>query len=48
LDASGLLLGLADRVIGLIDHFARCFTDHCDPELNEHAVRTLTGQGGLA
>jgi hypothetical protein len=43
-DAGGLLLGLTDRAIGLIDRFAQCFEDHRDPELIEHAVRTLVGQ----
>jgi hypothetical protein len=43
-DAGGLLLGATDRAIGLIDRFARCFTDHRDPELIEHEVRTLVGQ----
>ena len=43
-DAGGLLLGATDRAIGLVDRFARCFTDHRDPELIEHQVRTLVGQ----
>ncbi len=43
-DAGGLLLGSTDRAIGLIDRFAQCFTDHRDPELIEHEVRTLVGQ----
>jgi len=43
-DAGGLLLGSTDRTIGLIDRFAQCFTDHRDPELIEHTVRTLVGQ----
>lgn len=43
-DAGGLLLGLTDRAIGLIERFARCFKDHRDPELIEHTVRTLVGQ----
>ena len=43
-DAGGLLLGSTDRAIGLIDRFARCFTDHRDPELIEHQVGTLVGQ----
>lgn len=43
-DAGGLLLGATDRAIGLIDRFARCFTDHRAPELIEHQVRTLVGQ----
>ena len=43
-DAGGLLLGLTDRAIGLIDRFAQCFRDHRDPDLIEHTVRTLVGQ----
>jgi len=43
-DAGGLLLGLTDRAIGLIDRFAGCFIDHRDPALIEHAVSTLVGQ----
>ena len=43
-DAGGLLLGATDRAIGLVERFARCFTDHRDPELIEHEVRTLVGQ----
>jgi len=43
-DAGGLLLGAADRAIGLIDRFARCFTDHRRRELIEHEVATLVGQ----
>jgi len=43
-DAGALLLGATDRAIGLVDRFARCFTDHRDPELIEHQVRTLVGQ----
>ncbi len=43
-DAGGLLLGMTDRAIGLIDRFAQCFRDHRDPDLIEHTVRTLVGQ----
>ena len=43
-DAGGLLLGQADRAIGLIERFAGCFADGRDPALIEHAVRTLVGQ----
>jgi hypothetical protein len=43
-DAGGLLLGSTDRAIGLVERFAQCFTDHRDPELIEHTVRTLVGQ----
>jgi hypothetical protein len=43
-DGGALLLGAADRAIGLIDRFAGCFVDHRDPSLIEHEVRTLVGQ----
>jgi len=43
-DAGGLLLGLADRAIGLVDRFAGCFEDFRAPGLIEHEVRTLVGQ----
>jgi hypothetical protein len=43
-NAGALLLGATDRAIGLIDRFARCFTDHRCQELIEHAVATLVGQ----
>ena len=43
-DAGGLLLGAADRALGLVERFAACFTDRRRPELIEHAVRTLVGQ----
>ena len=43
-DAGALLLGAADRAIGLIDRFAACFHDERCPELIEHTVATLVGQ----
>jgi hypothetical protein len=43
-DAGGLLLGSADRAIGLIERLAQCFEDHRDADLIEHRVRTLVGQ----
>jgi hypothetical protein len=43
-DAGALLLGAADRAIGLISRFAACFHDERRPELIEHAVATLVGQ----
>jgi hypothetical protein len=43
-DAGALLLGAADRAIGLIDRFAACFHDKRRPELVEHEVATLVGQ----
>jgi hypothetical protein len=47
-DAGALLLGLADRAVGLIDRFAGCFVDARRPELIEHEVKTLVGQRVLA
>ena len=43
-DAGALLLGAADRAIGLINRFAACFHDVRCPELTEHQVATLVGQ----
>ena len=43
-DAGALLLGAADRVIGLTRKLAACFTDARDPALVEHAVETLVMQ----
>jgi hypothetical protein len=43
-DAGALLLGAADRAIGLIDRFTGCFTDHRCQALIEHEVVTLVGQ----
>jgi hypothetical protein len=43
-DAGGLLLGAADRAIGLVERFVRCFTDSRSAELVEHTLGTLVGQ----
>jgi hypothetical protein len=43
-DAGALLLGATDRVIGLIDRFAGCFSDHRAAEQVEHTVATMVGQ----
>jgi hypothetical protein len=43
-DAGALLLGAADRAVGLVDRFAACFSDRRRPDLIEHEVRTLVGQ----
>ena len=43
-DAGALLLGAAERAIGLMDRFAGCFTDRRCAALIEHEVRTLVGQ----
>jgi Transposase DDE domain group 1 len=40
-DAGALLLGTADRAIGLVGRFAECFIDRRRPELVEHLVPTL-------
>jgi Transposase DDE domain group 1 len=43
-DAGGLLLGAAERAIGLVERFARCFTDSRSAVLIEHTVSTMVGQ----
>ena len=43
-DAGALLLGAADRAIGLIGRFAACFVDGRRVEYIEHRVATLVGQ----
>jgi len=43
-DAGALLLGAADRAIGLVGRFAACFSDRRRPDLIEHEVATLLGQ----
>ena len=43
-DAGALLLGAADRVIGLTRRFAACFSDARNPALIEHEVETLVMQ----
>jgi hypothetical protein len=43
-DAGAMLLGAADRAIGLVERFAGCFTDHRSADLIEHRVATLVGQ----
>jgi len=43
-DAGALLVGAAERAIGLIDRFAACFVDRRNPALIEHKVSTLVGQ----
>ena len=43
-DAGALLLGAADRAIGLVGRFAACFIDRRRPELVEHHLPTLVGQ----
>ena len=43
-DAGVLLLREVDSRFGFIDAFARCFTDHRDPELIEHPLADLLRQ----
>jgi len=43
-NAGGLLLGGADRVIGMMKKFAACFHDERRAHLIEHEVETLVGQ----
>ena len=43
-DAGGLLLGAADKALGLIERLSGCFRDARHPELIEHTVATLVGQ----
>jgi hypothetical protein len=43
-DAGALLLRAADRRIGLISRFAKCFIDRRAQDLIEHGVATLVGQ----
>jgi hypothetical protein len=43
-DGGALLLGATDRAIGLVERFARCFSDARDPALIEHTIETLVGQ----
>ena len=43
-DGGGLLLRETERITGIIDGFARCFTDHRNPLLIEHSVHELVAQ----
>ena len=43
-DAGGLLLGAANRAIGLIPRLAKCFTDGRDPDTTIHALPSLLAQ----
>ena len=43
-NAGALLLREIDRFVGLFDRVAACFTDHRDPRLTQHSVRTLVAQ----
>ena len=43
-DAGALLLGAADRAIGMMERFAACFHDERRRDLIEHEVVTLLGQ----
>ncbi|CDX57504.1 transposase [Mesorhizobium plurifarium] len=43
-DAGALLLRHVEGAIGLFERVAACFSDHRDPALTVHSVRTLIGQ----
>jgi Transposase DDE domain group 1 len=43
-DAGAMLLGAADKRIGLIERVTGCFTDYRDADLVEHTVAGLVGQ----
>ena len=43
-DAGALLLGAADRAIGMVGRFAGCFHDTRNQEMTEHSVETLVLQ----
>ena len=43
-DAGGLLLRQVDGLFGFTEQFARCFTDHRDPDLIEHPLLDLLRQ----
>src|SRR6202021_3682811 len=43
-DGGGLLLGAADKAIGLVGRLAGCFRDARDGRYIEHTVATLVGQ----
>jgi Transposase DDE domain group 1 len=43
-EAAALLLGAADKQIGLIARFTGCFTDYRAADLVEHTVASLVGQ----
>ncbi len=43
-DAGALLLGAADKMLGLTRGLAACFKDHRDPDLIEHSLETLLMQ----
>jgi hypothetical protein len=43
-DAGGLLLREVERKFHFIEQFARCFTDHRDPDLVEHSLTELLKQ----
>src|SRR5712672_106409 len=43
-EAGAMLLGAADRTIGLVARFAGCFTDYRAADLVEHTVASMVGQ----
>jgi hypothetical protein len=44
-EAGAMLLGAADRTIGLVARFAGCFSDHRAADLVEHTVASLVVSG---
>ena len=47
-DAGALLLGAADRAIGLVRRFAGCFADHRAADQAGAKARTSCARGGTA
>ena len=43
-DAGGLLLREVEAKFGFVEQFARCFTDHRDPDKTEHTLLELLKQ----
>ena len=43
-DGGGLLLREVEKRIGILRHFAACFTDYRNPDLIEHPVKELVAQ----
>jgi hypothetical protein len=43
-DGGGLLLREVEKRIGILHHFARCFTDDRNPDLIEHTVEEMVAQ----
>lgn len=43
-DGGGLLLRKTEELTGVIHQFAKCFTDHRNPDLVEHSIEELVAQ----